>query len=95
MAPELVTLRVHADRDAVLVANDSYYPGWTARIDGLPASVLKANGHVRAVPVRAGDHIVSMQFESARVRWGCWIAVALAAAVMSAAGAIAYGGRAA
>ncbi|HVZ23543.1 MAG TPA: YfhO family protein, partial [Vicinamibacterales bacterium] len=60
--PEEIQLSVHADRDAYLVANDTFYPGWSATVDGQPAPLLRANGNMRAVPVKAGDHRLTMRF---------------------------------
>jgi hypothetical protein len=77
--PEHLELRVRAARDGVLVANDSYYPGWHARVDGTPAAILRANAHMRAIPISAGEHVVSMRFEPESFWTGVWISAAAAA----------------
>jgi len=45
---------VEADGKGYLVARASYARGWRARVDGVDAPVLRANGKHRAVPVPPG-----------------------------------------
>jgi hypothetical protein len=47
----------------VLVVNDRHYPGWTVRVNGDPAAMLRASGIFRAVVVPAGDSVVEMKFQ--------------------------------
>jgi len=53
-----------------LVIAQSYYPGWRARVDGTPASVLPANYAATGVPVPAGEHRVLLVYDPASVRAG-------------------------
>jgi hypothetical protein len=78
---------VQMDGDGYLVVNDSYYPGWTATVDGTETRLFRANGHVRAVAVSGGRHSVLMRFEPRSLRFGAlvslaFIAVTLALAVL-------------
>ncbi len=59
-----------------LVLNDPYHPWWQAEVDGRRATLLRANGIFRAVPVSAGRHRVRFAFrpfegawQEARRRW--------------------------
>ena len=45
-----------ADCDRLLVFTDSWAPGWSATIDGVPVPVLRVNNAIRAVMAPAGDH---------------------------------------
>jgi hypothetical protein len=81
-APEQIELSVHATRDGYLVANDTFYPGWAAAVDGRAAPILRANGLVRAVPVAAGDHRVTMTFAPAPLSAG-WRISATTAGVLA------------
>ncbi len=61
-----------------LVVSDTFFPGWTARVDGKPAPIYRANLYVRAVPLAAGAHRVELRYaSSARVRGFCWSLAAL------------------
>jgi hypothetical protein len=58
-----VAIRTTADRPAYLVLTDTWFPGWTARVDGQPTPVWRANHAFRAVVVPAGEHEVEFRFE--------------------------------
>jgi hypothetical protein len=77
-AAEHVVLSVSSEEPGFLVANDTFYPGWLASVDGQPASVLRANGLVRAVPIPAGTHRVEMRFSPWSLVIGIWISAATA-----------------
>ena len=62
-APERVEIRVQSTGPAYVVLADSYYPGWTATVDGVPAPVVPANVLLRAVAVPAGEHAVVFTFQ--------------------------------
>jgi hypothetical protein len=55
---------VEADLSApgYLILTDTYYPGWTALVNGKPAPVLPANYAFRAVPLGPGKHVVTFEF---------------------------------
>jgi hypothetical protein len=57
-----VTVRVHLEAPGLLVLGDTYYPHWTATVDGEPARVHRANYLFRAVPVPAGTHVVEFVY---------------------------------
>jgi hypothetical protein len=83
--PERVAIEAEADGPALLVVNDAFWPGWTAAIDGAPASILAADVVVRAIPFPAGRHRLELRYEPPEVRIGWWLtaigALALAASV--------------
>jgi hypothetical protein len=69
-APDDVQIHTSADGDAWLVLSDTYYPGWTATIDGRPATVLRGDVLFRVVRVPAGDHAVELHFEPSSLKIG-------------------------
>jgi hypothetical protein len=76
-------LRVEAELagDGYLVVSDTYDPGWTARVDGRSAVLLRANTCFRAVALPAGRHVVEMVYRP-RVVLAALIVSALAAAAI-------------
>jgi Bacterial membrane protein YfhO len=72
--PEHVTIAVESNSaPAYLLLNDTYYPGWSAFVDGQPAPLYRANGLVRAVPVAAGSHLVEFVYDPLSVKIGALI----------------------
>jgi hypothetical protein len=58
--------RVHADRDAWVMLKESYYPHWTATVDGKPVKTSMLAPSFVGVPVPAGDHTVVFTYRSTR-----------------------------
>lgn len=61
--PRNVVVEVDAPEDGYLLLADTFYPGWSADVDGTQAPIYRANLSVRAVPVSAGRHTVRFSFE--------------------------------
>ena len=59
---------------------DAHDPGWRARVDGVPAPVLRANLAFRAVPVPAGRHRLELAYRPWSVLWGLGLSALGAAA---------------
>jgi membrane protein YfhO len=74
-APNWVRVHTSAVGDAWLVLSDTYYPGWTASVDGQPASVLRGDVLFRVVPVPSGEHDVVLQFQPTSVKLGAVISL--------------------
>ncbi|HYE90635.1 MAG TPA: YfhO family protein, partial [Terriglobales bacterium] len=74
--PDRVVLRTNADRDALLVLADSWYPDWRVTVDGRGAHLYRANHAFRGVQVPAGSHEVEFVFAPAALRRGfiIWVA---------------------
>jgi uncharacterized membrane protein YfhO len=58
-----VVIDVQAERSGFVVLNDVWHPWWTADIDGVDAPILRANVLFRAVPVPAGQHVLTFEFK--------------------------------
>lgn len=58
-----------------LVLTDTYYPGWTAYVDGEETPVLRADYLFRAVPIDAGRHTVRFVYTPWSFRIGAGISL--------------------
>ena len=61
--PDRLELDLNVRTRGFVVISDNYHPGWTADIDGKPAPVLRANYVMRAIPVPAGRHKLTLTFK--------------------------------
>ena len=74
---------VETNASGYLVVRDSYARGWRARVDGVPAPVLRANGKHRAVAIPAGKHQVVLRYGAPGLGAGVAVSlVSLAAAAL-------------
>ena len=71
----IVGLRVTSDCTRLLVYSDPWAPGWSAKIDGTPAPVLRVNEAIRGVIVPAGQHDLIWTYRPAYWAITKWISV--------------------
>jgi hypothetical protein len=62
-SPQAFSLAVSTDRAAALLVSNAWYPSWKADVDGQDAPVLKADGGLQAVLLKAGNHQVDFRFD--------------------------------
>ena len=74
---ERVVVGTDADRRALLVLTDTWFPGWKASVDGRDVPIERVDYLIRGVPVPAGKHEVEFRYEPASWRAG-WIVSLLA-----------------
>ena len=56
----------------LLVVADTWMPGWGARVDGLPAPVLRGNYAQRVIPlVEPGRHTIALDYRPPGFVMGC------------------------
>ena len=68
--PQTIVLEATLDAPGYVIVADTFYPGWTATVDGAPAAVYPANLLFRAVFVPEGRHTIVMKYESTWLRTG-------------------------
>jgi hypothetical protein len=80
-SPNRVRLTVSAAAGGWLVLADTWFPGWTARVDRTRAEIILANGVVRGVWVPPGEHTVEFHYRPSSVLIGsalsllAWVSV--------------------
>jgi hypothetical protein len=75
-APGRAVVTTMAPGRALLLARDSFFPGWHARVDGADVVALPAAALYFAVPIPAGVHEVSLQYRTPGFRAGLVLAAA-------------------
>ncbi|MFO7633693.1 MAG: hypothetical protein R6W76_14210 [Caldilinea sp.] len=71
---EQVRIRTQSAAPVLLVLSDSFYPGWSATVDGRPAAIKAVNGLFRGVVTPAGEHEVILGFEPTDWARSLWLA---------------------
>lgn len=77
--PDRVVLSIARREPAWLVAAQTWYPGWKARLNGEETPVLRANYAFQAVEIPPGAWTLELSYEPLSWRLGLWIAVLAAA----------------
>ncbi len=75
-SPDRLVFEVETLGAAYLVVNNTYSRHWTARVEGRPVPVLRANHAFQAVRIDSGRQQVVLQYED-RILWLCYTAVPL------------------
>lgn len=75
----------------MVVFNESFDPGWTAEVNGSPATVLRVNAVVQGVIVPSGTSRIRFRYRPPGLREGLGVSVAGWIGVL--AGGLAFGGR--
>ncbi len=60
--PNYVRITADLECRGMVILTDSWYPGWSATVDGLPARIYQVYGGVRGVVVEADSHVVEMRY---------------------------------
>ena len=81
--PALVALRATLASPGLLVLADTWYPGWSVRVDGRPAPLLRADHAFRAVALPAGEHRVEFHYQPT------WLVPGVALGLLGAGGLLA------
>lgn len=74
--PHRLRFRTTAPRATMLVVQQSFFPGWRARVDGVPVAIQAGNLARLAVPVPAGEHLVELSLDPTPY-WLGWVGLLL------------------
>jgi hypothetical protein len=61
--PEHISISANLTKPGFLVLSDRYYPGWKAKVDGIPAPIFRANALFRSVYLPKGGHLIDFDYE--------------------------------
>jgi uncharacterized membrane protein YfhO len=59
-----LVIEAEAPADGFLLLADTFYPGWTAQVDGTPTPIYRANHSVRGIQLPKGRHEVRFSFDA-------------------------------
>jgi hypothetical protein len=85
-----IVVEATAAADGFLLLADTFYPGWTAEVDGKAVALDRANLSVRAIQLPKGSHVVRFVYEPPGVQRGLWISAAALLALLVWLGAALY-----
>jgi len=73
--PNRVQIQANALANGFLFLSDSYYPGWTAYVDGVEAEIYQADYAFRAVYLTSGRHTVEFVYEPRSFRVASFVSL--------------------
>lgn len=73
VGPNRLKLSVDAAGPAWVTVTDAWAPGWTARVDGRPTPLLRANFFQRALKVPAGASSAELRYSPPGLAWGVFL----------------------
>lgn len=79
-SPGFYELRVRSASGGWLVLTEAHYPGWEARVDGVPTEILRADHALQTVRITPGGHTVRFEYRSKTLSIG--IAVSALTAIL-------------
>ena len=79
-----VVIRAGTPGDGYLALMDSYDPDWHVDVDGMPATLMRANGLFRAVHLAPGEHTVTFTYRPRNFYLGAGITALTAVALLAA-----------
>jgi membrane protein YfhO len=79
-------IRATATARSLLVLTDDFYPGWSATVDGHPATVQRVDYLLRGVALTPGSHTVVFSYQPASWTVGWLISAITALGLLAAAG---------
>jgi hypothetical protein len=91
-ARELV-IDADAPANGFLLVADTFYPGWTATVDGAPTPIYRANHSVRGIQLSKGHHDVRFVYDAPGFTRGLQISLVSTVLLLMWAAAAAYADR--
>ena len=73
--PNHVTVKTSQEGNGFLVLMDSYFPGWTVKVDGQKQPILRANHFYRAVQLGPGQHTLEFDYFPEGMKTGLVVSV--------------------
>jgi len=77
-----ILVALQADAPGAVVVREAFAPGWSARLNGRPAPVVRADGRHLAVAVPPGESSVEFAYRPPGLQAGVWLAAAAGLAVL-------------
>jgi hypothetical protein len=82
--PDDIAIDVSLPRPGFLLLLDTYFPGWSATVNGEAAPILRADYNFRAVSLPAGKSTVCFSYRPASLRMGLYLCAAGLVAIIAA-----------
>ena len=80
--PNFVKIEAQMQCRGMVILTDTWFPGWSATVDGKRAKIERAYGMVRGVVVEPGNHAIEMRYRPFSVYFGAGLSLLAAGIVI-------------
>jgi hypothetical protein len=80
-----IGVRANAANGGTLVLSELHYPGWQARVNGVPQRIDEVHGGLRGISVPQGESLVTLDYEPHSVMLGAIVTILTFAFTLAAA----------
>ncbi|HVZ12405.1 MAG TPA: YfhO family protein [Patescibacteria group bacterium] len=74
-SPNLISINAYSSKKALLFLSDNFYPGWVAKVNGVPSEIFQADYSLRAVVIPAGKSNVLFEYKPKSFYYGLYLSL--------------------
>lgn len=75
--PNKIMVATSATRRGIILLSEIYYPGWRAKLDGMPVPIIRADQVLRAVVIPEGEHKIEFIYRPTFFFPSLWLSMAV------------------
>jgi uncharacterized membrane protein YfhO len=78
-----IVIEAALPKPALVVVSEQFFPGWNARVDGVPTALVNVNAALMGAMVPAGNHRLTLRFVPKSVMMGTMVSLATLSAIIA------------
>ena len=58
-----LSVNINNNMDGFVVISENFYPGWTAKVNGIKRKIIKVNGFFKGVFLESGKNVLELEYK--------------------------------